>query len=84
MVGAASVGLVLEGDAESVLEVPPAVGVVKVSGVDSGVIGCSCGDGAPTTAEGVGGGTAGGAAMIPTVEREGLEEVAGLEVVAVD
>jgi hypothetical protein len=77
MIGAASVGLVLEGDAETVLEVPPAVGVVNVSGVDSGVRGC--GDGVPITAEGAGSGAAEGAAMIPTVEREGLEEVPGLE-----
>lgn len=75
MVGAAAVGLALEGDAESVLEVPPAVGVVNVSGVVNGVRGCSCGDGAPITAEGAGDGAAEGAAMIPTVERDGLEEV---------
>ena len=84
MVGAASLGLALKGDAESVLAVPPAVGVVDVSGVDSGVGGCCRGDGAPIAAAGVGGGGAGGAAMTPTDEREGLEEVLGLEEVEVD
>ena len=77
-------GLALEGDAESVLAVPPAVGVVSVRGVDSGVGGCCWGDGAPMTADGVGGGGAGGAATTPTPEREGPEEVVGLEEVDVD
>ena len=82
MVGAASVGLALDGDAESVLALPPAVGVVNVSGVDSGVGGCCCGDGAPITAAGVGGGGEAGGAMTPTDEGEGPE--AGLEEVEVD
>jgi hypothetical protein len=84
MLGAASVGLALEGDAESVLAVPPAVGVVNVSGVDRGVGGCCCGVGAPIAAAGVGGGGGGGAAMAPTPDREGREEVVGLEEVEVD
>ena len=84
MLGAASVGLALEGVAESVLALPPAVGVVDVSGVDSGVGGCCCGAGAPIAAAGVGGGGGGGAGMAPTDEREGPEEVGGLEEVEVD
>jgi len=51
------------------------VAVVNVSGVDTGVRGRSWGDGAPITAAGAGEGAAEGAAMIPTVERDGLEEV---------
>jgi hypothetical protein len=82
MVGAASVGLALDGDAESVLALPPAVGVVNVSGVDSGEGGCCCGDGAPMTAVGVGGGGGAGTAMTPTDEGEGPEE--GLAEVDVD
>jgi hypothetical protein len=84
MVGAASVGLELKGDAESVLAMPPAVGVVKVSGVDSGVGGCCCGAGAPITACGDGGGGGEGAAITPTDEGEGPDEVVGLEGVEVD
>ena len=84
MLGAASVGLALEGDAESVLALPPAVGVVNVSGVVSGVGGCCCGVGAPIAGDGVGGGGGEGAAMTPTDDREGPLVVVGVEEVDVD
>jgi hypothetical protein len=83
MVGAASVGLALDGDAESVLALPPAVGVVNVSGVDSGAGGCCCGDGVPMTAAGVRGGGGAGAAMTPTDEKEGPLEGVGVDAVDV-
>ena len=75
MLGAPSVGLVLEGAEESVLAVPPAVSVVVVTAADSGARGCSWGAGVPMTAAGAGGGGAAGVETTPTEEAEGLGDV---------
>src|SRR6516165_8811141 len=86
MLGKASLGLVLEGVAESVLELPPAVSVVDVSGVDSGARGRSCWEGVPITDAGAGADGAGGAEVDPpSFGRDELDEVPALdEVRAVD
>jgi len=86
MLGEASLGLVLEGVAESVLELPPAVSVVDVSGVDSGARGRSCWEGVPITDAGAGADGAGGAEVDPpTFGRDELDEVPALvEVPALD
>ena len=80
VLGAASVGLVLEEAGEvsaSGLAVPPAVRVVVVIGGGRGATGCNCGAGAPTCDAGVGGGGAGGAGSVNTA----LMLEAGIEVV---
>jgi hypothetical protein len=80
MLGAASVGLLLEEAGEdivSVLAVPPAVRVVVVVGCGSGAMDCSWGAGAPIADAGVGGGGAGGAGSVDTT----LMLEAGTEVV---
>ena len=86
MLGAASLGLVLEEVAESVLELPPAVSVVDVSGVDSGARGCSRWEGVPITDAGAGAEGAGGAEVDPPAfGRDELDEVPALvEVPALD
>jgi hypothetical protein len=52
--GAASVGLVLEGLAESILALPPAVKTVAVTGGDNGATGATCEAGAATADTGAG------------------------------
>jgi hypothetical protein len=82
VLGAASVGLVLEEAGEdivSVLAAPPAVGVVVAIGGGSGATDCDWGAGAPIADAGVGGGAAGGAGSVDTA----LMLEAGTDVVEV-
>ena len=82
VLGAASVGLVLEEAGEdivSVLAVPPAVGVVVAIGGGSGAMDCNWGAGAPIADAGVGAGGAGAAGRADTA----LMLEVGADIVAV-